>query len=53
MDSFDRVNSKFGKESLSIAQGLKVREEKENWELKREFKSPDYTTDIKAFPEVL
>ena len=56
MLAFDKINGKYGRGTVKLCSGLvgKKPEEKEMslWEVKRDFLSPNYTTDIRHIPAV-
>ena len=53
MQAIDKVNQRYGEHTLQMADGMNnpVTKPKDgSWELKRDFKSPNYTTRINEFP---
>lgn len=53
MQAIDRVNHRYGSQTLQMADGMNnpVSKPKDgSWELKRDFKSPNYTTRISEIP---
>jgi DNA polymerase V len=55
MQAFDKINEKYGRGTVKLCSGLagKTKEaEAFSWEVKREYLSPRYTTNIKEIPLV-
>ena len=55
MKSFDTITNKYGRNSISVASNLLVKnlsDKAECWEMKREYLSPEYTTKISDIPKV-
>jgi DNA polymerase V len=57
MQAFDNINDRYGRGTLQLGCGIKrIRNEDESaalpWEMKREYLSPRYTTNIKEIPLV-
>lgn len=50
MDSLAAINTRYGKETLVTAPDLKTATY-QNWQLKRDLKSPEYTTDAEELPK--
>ena len=48
MKTVDKITQTYGRNSITLAKGF----EKQNWEMKREFLSPCWTTDFSDFPKV-
>ena len=54
MRTFDRINNRYGRGTIKLCTGLvgKKPQESAAWEVKREYLSPRYTTNIKEIPKV-
>jgi DNA polymerase V len=54
MQAFDAINNRYGRGTIKLACGLTGKKPEDNesfpWELKRDFLSPRYTTNIKEIP---
>ena len=48
MKTVDKITQTYGRKSITLAKGF----EKQNWEMKRKFLSPCWTTDFADFPKV-
>lgn len=48
MKSLDKITNSYGRGALTLAKGFVVT----NWEMKREFLSPCWTTRYKDFPKI-
>jgi len=52
MQAFDAINDRYGRGTIKLGCGVrKMRNEKAAWELRRDFLSPCYTTDIRDIPK--
>ena len=60
MQTFDAINNRYGRGTIKLCSGLKkmrnkelgTKKDVEPWEMKREYLSPRYTTDIREIPVV-
>jgi DNA polymerase V len=53
MKAFDAINDKYGRGTIKLGCGLTAKKqetEKKPWQLKRDYLSPCYTTNIKDIP---
>jgi DNA polymerase V len=63
MGAFDKINERYGRGTIKLASGIKRKEESEKknngedssqaWEMKRDYLSPRYTTNIREIPIAL